>query len=80
MEQHFQGVAQKVHYDKNLESFAAHFIQHFIKKSSPQQCFTITSFRIISTENPLGLMKNWVKFSFTLCMKEKNQNDKQFKI
>ena len=29
MEQHFQDVAQKVQYDKNSDTFAAHFTHHF---------------------------------------------------
>ena len=71
MEQHFQDVAQKVANDKNSDSFAAHFAKHFTQKSSPQQCREIMSFGILSTVNPIGSMKTWVKLSCTLCMKER---------
>ena len=68
-EQHFQGVAQKVQCDKTPDSFAAHFAQHFNQKLTPQQCREILIFRILSTVNPIGPMKNWSKSSFTLCKK-----------
>ena len=41
MEQHFQDVAQKVRYNKNLDTFAAHFAQDFDQKPTPQQCCEI---------------------------------------
>ena len=31
MEQHFQGTEKKVEHNKNSDSFAAHFQQHFTK-------------------------------------------------
>ena len=34
IKQHFQCVAQNVWFDKNSDYFAAHFAQHFTKKSS----------------------------------------------
>ena len=36
MEQHFQDVAQKVHHDKNSDTFGAHFAQHFDQKLTSQ--------------------------------------------
>ena len=47
MEQKFQDVAQKVQCDENLDSFTAHFVQHFTKKPSPLQCYKIMTFDII---------------------------------
>ena len=55
--------------NKNSGSFAAHFAKHFTQKLSPQQCRGIMSFGIHSKVNPIGSMKNWVKSSYTLCMK-----------
>ena len=37
MEQHFQYVAQKVQHNKNSDTFAAHFAQHFDQNRPPQQ-------------------------------------------
>ena len=71
MEQHFQDVAQKFINDKNLESFANHFAEHFTKKTSPQQCRKIVSFGVLSTVNPIGSMKTRGKSSFTLYIKER---------
>ena len=44
MEQHFQDVAQKVQNDKNSDTLAAHFAQHFDQKSTSQQCHEIMKF------------------------------------
>ena len=52
-----------------MNSFAAHFAQHFGKKPSAQQCRTIMSFEILSTVNPAGLMETWGEWSCTICMK-----------
>ena len=71
MEQHFQDVAQKVANNKNSDSFAAHFAKHFTQKLGPQECREIMSFGILSTVNPKGSIKTWVKSSCTLCMKER---------
>ena len=57
MEQHFQDVAQKVQHDKNLETFAAHFAQHFDQKLTPQYCCDTMKFEMLSKVNPIGLMK-----------------------
>ena len=32
VEQHFKDVAQEVQYNKNLDTFSAHFVQNFDKK------------------------------------------------
>ena len=60
-EQHYQDVDQKVQYDKNLDTFAAHFAQHFDQKSTPQQCRKIMNFGILFTVNPIMSMKTWSK-------------------
>ena len=57
MEQHFQDVAQKVHHDKNPDTFAAHLSQPFNQKPTPQQCLEIMKLEILSKLNPIGLMK-----------------------
>ena len=54
MEQHFQDVAQKGANNKNSDSFAAHFDEHFTQKASPQECREIMSFDVLSTVNPIG--------------------------
>ena len=71
MEQHFQDVAQKVQYDKNSDTFAAHFAHHFDQKPTPQQCHEIMKFETLSKVNPIELIKTWSKDSCTLCMKER---------
>ena len=57
--------------DNNSDYFSAHLAKHFTQKPSPQQCRKIMSFKILSTVNPIGSMKTWVKLSYTLCMKER---------
>ena len=57
--------------NKNLDSFAAHFAKHFTQKSSPQEYRKIMSFGILYTVSPICSMKNWGKYSCTLCMKER---------
>ena len=69
MEKHFQDLDQKVQYDKNSDTFAARFAQHFDQKPNPQQCCEIMKFNILSTVNSTGLTKTWSKFSCTLCIK-----------
>ena len=64
-------MAQKVMNDNNLDHFSAHFDNYFTQKPIPQQCREIMYFEKLSTENPIGSMKNWGKFSCTLCMKER---------
>ena len=71
MEQHFQDVAQKVQYDTNSDTFAAHFAHRFDQKPNPQQCREIMKFKILSKVNPIKLIKTWSKDSCTLCMKER---------
>ena len=61
MEQQFQYVTQKILYDNNLNYFTDNFAQHFTQKPSQQQCHKIIPVEIISTINPIGLMKNWGK-------------------
>ena len=45
----FREVFQKVQWDKNLDSFAAHFSQHVTEIPSPQQHRMIIYFNILST-------------------------------
>ena len=70
MEQHSEDVAQKVQHNKNLDTFAAHFAQHFDQKPTPQQFIEIIKFETLSKVNPIGSMKTWSKSSCTVCMKE----------
>ena len=70
MEQHFQYVAQKVVNNKNWDSFDDHFGKHFTQKPSPQKCYKIISFDILSTVKHVGSIKSWGKLSCTLCMKK----------
>ena len=69
MEQHFQDMAQKVQHDKKSDTFAPHFAQNFDQKPTPQQFCEKTKIEILSKVNPIGSMKNWSKFSCTLCMR-----------
>ena len=69
-QQNFQDVAQKVQHDKNPDSFAAHFAQHFNQKPTPQQCLEIMKPEILSTVKFIGSLKTWSKYSCKLCMKE----------
>ena len=55
--------------DKNLDSFYAHFAKKITQKLIPQPCHEIMSFEILSTVNPIGSKKTWVKFYCILCMK-----------
>ena len=61
MERHFQYVAKKVMYDNNSDYFAAHLDKLLHKKTIPKQCREIVSFKILSTINPISLMKTWGK-------------------
>ena len=69
MEQHFQNVAQKVPHNKNSDTFAAHFAQHFDQKPTQQHCREIMKFEILSMVNPIGSVKTWDKSSCNLCIK-----------
>ena len=69
MEQYFQDVAQKVRYNKNSDSFAAHFAQHLYQKPTSQQCREIIKLGILFKVNSIGSVKTWSKYSCTLCMK-----------
>ena len=70
-EQHFHDVSQKLQHNKTLDTFAAHFDQHFDQNPTPKQCHEIMILETLSTANPIGLMKTWNKSSCTLCMKER---------
>ena len=56
---------------KNSEYFAIHFTKHFTQKPSPQQSRETVSFKMFSSVNPIGPIKNWGKSSRILCMKER---------
>ena len=64
-------MSHKVQHNKNYDSFAAQFAQHFDQKRTPQQCCEIMNFEILSKVNPIGSMKTWSKSSCTLCIKER---------
>ena len=70
MEQHLPDVSQKFMHNNNLDCFYAQLASKITQTPSPLQCHEIIFFLIISTVNPIGLMKTWGKLSFTLCMKE----------
>ena len=61
MQKHLQEVPKTVLYNNNLDYFAAHFDEHLTPKPTPQKGFKITYFEIISTLNPIGLIKIWGK-------------------
>ena len=69
MEQNFQYLAQNIMHNNNLDSFAAHFAKTLTQKPSPQQCYNIMSFEILSIVNPIGSMKTLGTLSCALCMK-----------
>ena len=60
MEQHYQGMAQKLTNNKNSDYFAVHFDKHFTQKPSPQQCHKFMFFNILSTVNTFGSIKTLV--------------------
>ena len=62
MEEHFQEVAQRVHHDKNSDTFVAHYAQPFDQKPTPQQYREIMKFNIFSTVNPIGMIKPGVMY------------------
>ena len=66
MEQHFQYLAQKLTHNTNLHSFYAYLENHFTQKPRSQKYHEIISFELFSMVNPIGLMKNWGKFSYTV--------------
>ena len=65
MEQQYQDMSQKVWYDKNLDTFAAHFDQRFNQKVTPQKCCEIMKFRIPSTVNHIRSIYTWGESSCT---------------
>ena len=71
MEQNFQDVAQKVQQNKNLDTCAAHFAQHFDRKLTPQYCREKMKFETLSKVKSMRLMKTGSKYSCTLCIEER---------
>ena len=69
MEQHSEDVAQKVHHDRDFDTFVAHLAQHFDQKPTPQQCCETMKLEILSKVNPIRSMKTWSKSSCPLCVK-----------
>ena len=63
-------MAQKVQYNKHLNTFAAHFTQNVDKKKTPKQFHDIMKFEMVSTVNLIRYMKTYIDSSYTLCMKE----------
>ena len=53
---HFK--AQKVQNDTNLDTFAAHFAQHFNRNPTHEKCREIISYVILSTLNTTGSTNN----------------------
>ena len=70
LKQKFQDAAQKKQHDKNSDTFAAYFAQHFNQNPTLKQCREIMKFKILSNINPIRSMKTWSKYPCTLCMKE----------
>ena len=73
MEQHFQDVAQKLQYNKNSYTFAAHCYQNLYHKPTTQQCCEIMKSEISSMVYHIGSMKNWSNSSCMLCKKAKSE-------
>ena len=70
MEQQFQYWAQNVQHNKQLDTFVAHFAQHFYQKLCLQQYHQITKSEIIYTVDTIGSIKTYSKSSCDWWMKD----------
>ena len=61
-------------YSKNgqkLDSFAAHFLQHFNTTTSRTNLRKYMAFKVVKEINPIGAMKILTKPNCNLCMQER---------
>ena len=56
--------------DKNQDSFAAHFVQHFNTTTSRTDLRKYMTFKVVNQLNPIGAMKKITKPNCNLCMEE----------
>ena len=68
---HFYDLQRLFKKGQKPDSFAAHFVQHFINTTSHTDLRKCMIFKILKQLNPIGAMKIFTKPNCNLCMQER---------
>ena len=71
MDSHLSDLLRLLKNGKKLDSFAAHFEQHFITNTSCTDLCKYMTFKVVKKLNTIGTMKTFTKPNFNLCMEER---------
>ena len=71
MDRHFSNIQSILKNGQKLDSFAAHFIYHFINTMSRTDLRKCMTFKVIMQLNPIGAMEIFTKPNCNLCIQER---------
>ena len=71
MDGHFYDLQRLLKKGQKSDSFAAHFVQHFINTTSRTDLRKCMTFKVLKQLNPIGAMKIFTKPNCNLCMQER---------
>ena len=70
MDGHFSDILRLLKNRQKVDSFAAHFEQHFNNPTSRIYIRKYMAFKVVKQLNPIGAMKTFTKPNCNLCMQE----------
>ena len=68
---HFYDLQRLLKKGQKADSFATHFVQHFINTTSRTDLRKCMIFKVLKQLNPIGAMKIFTKPNCNLCMQER---------
>ena len=71
MDVHFSDLQCLLKNGQKLDSFAAHFVQHFNNTTSRTDLRKCMTFKLLKQINLIGAMKTFMKPNCNLCMQER---------
>ena len=71
MDDHFSDLQHLLKNEQKLDSFAAHFVQHFNNTTARTDLRKCMTFEVLKQLNPIGAMKTFTKPNCNLCMQER---------
>ena len=81
MDGHFSDLRRLLKNEQKLDSFSAHFKQHFNTTTLHTDIIKYMTFKVVKQLNQIGTMKTFTRPNYNLCMEErfttlKNPRDK----
>ena len=71
MDGHFSDLQRLLKNGQKSDSFAAHFVQHYIDTTSSTDLRKCMTFKVINQLNRIGAMRKFMKPNCNLCMQER---------